>query len=245
MKIVNILKKCLIPVGDIWPYQIERVIGEIKGWSISHVRLNPMTGSTPYDDDDPTTHNLTPRLYIMLKGYGQLVFEEINKAVTVFPGQIYEMPAKYQHRLHSRCMGYLEYLVLSRLTNETNLSLYGIDYAKEKSLPVTYGHRDGARVITYSFDYWDMTIDFCYVSNDRATWTSPHLHKKGDEYVFIADGKGCIYNGDVYKEVEAGEFIHIEPGDAHTFNTDNYENMIFVKFQFPHLMDLKDYYRHG
>lgn len=215
--------------------QVLREVEKRPTWSMAHVIMNPMAASLLHN------HERMAEIYVITKGYGELGLgiPEPNGAYRqVVAGSAYEIPAGVPHMLRNKSSGHLEHLVFAippfdpadvHLLEEKRLA----EKVQTLSLPVVQDCFDGAKILSYAFPNFDLSIAFGWVINDPARRKQPHYHKKITEFVYVVEGRGFIEIDRVRHPIQSGDWIRIDPNTEHGLFNEAPEDLVVVCTCYP------------
>lgn len=242
MAIINV--KDLPVVSNICE-QVLREIERTSMWSLAHVVMNPMAESILHN------HSKMNEIYVITKGYGELGFgtPRLNGwANQVTAGNVFEIPLRMPHILKNKSSGHLEHLVFALPPfNPSDVHIFYENHRAEKvyslDLPKVQDCFDGAKILSYDFPKFNMSIAFGWVVAGATINKKPHYHKEITEFIYVVEGNGFIEIDQVRQPIQSGNWICINPGKEHSLLNESPEDLVVVCTCFPSFKMEDVYYK--
>jgi len=222
-----------LPVADNVCAQVLREVVQTLAWSMAHVIMNPFAESLLH------SHKKMTEIYVITKGYGELIVglpDPIGKRCEVFAGSVHEIPSGIPHMLRNVSGGRLEHLVFALPPfDPSDVYLIKDDGWSTSKKPFAFEHLpevqecfDGAKILSYSLPYLNLSIAFGCVINDPARRKQPHYHEKITEFIYVVEGKGSIGNDKTHRPIRSGDWIRVNPRTEHSMRNESPEDMVVV-----------------
>ncbi|MBI4837203.1 MAG: cupin domain-containing protein [Candidatus Portnoybacteria bacterium] len=90
---------------------------------------------------------------------------------------------------------------------------------------------DGAKIIVYEFGniVWNtVSVAFGWVIADPSRRKQAHCHKQITEWIYVVEGQGMIEVGGVSYLISRGDWIRINPGEAHALRNNKDQHLVVV-----------------
>lgn len=212
--------------------QILREVQKQDDWSMAHVVMNPLDNSLAH------VHRGMTEIYVVVRGYGELTLgpvEDHHDGITqqVTAGSVRLIQPGRPHMLKNTSAGSLEHLVLALPPFDPDDvclldRVIHTEATAPAQLPEPREAIDGVLVLPYAFDDIDLSIAFGWVSRNATKGKQPHYHKDATEFVYVVEGDGCLHlDGDRYN-LEAGDWVRIDPETSHLLDNASAKDMVVV-----------------
>ena len=192
MKRINVRD---LPIAENVCEQVLREVEKQPAWSLAHVTMNPLAAPLLH------RHQRLGEIYVVTKGYGELgtlLPQSAGSWRPVAPGSVCGIPAGVAHQLRNKSLSHLEHLVISwpPFDPADVQVLTGQSLAEAVQpfwLPTPEDCFDGAKIVSYKPDPFDLSVAFGSVLNNPVRHKRPHYHEKTTEFVYVVSGRGFIW----------------------------------------------------
>ncbi|MEK7583674.1 MAG: cupin domain-containing protein [Patescibacteria group bacterium] len=220
--------------------QLLREIDRTPLWSMAHVLMNPRAWSLLHE------HHLMDEIYLITRGTGHLIRGE--EILIVQPGDAVHIRPYERHKLVNTSLTRLEHLVLAAPPFDPNDVHLDLAWKDPIVTPVPFVQPpvtdcfDGARIVAYEFP-GIASVAFGSVLSDPERRKLPHYHKAATEWIFVIEGEGTLEVDGVPHLIGGGDWIRVDPGEAHAFRNEHAEHLVVTCICTPCFSMADVYYR--
>ncbi len=205
--------------------QLLREVDQTPAWSMAHVLMNPKAWSLLHE------HRRMDEAYIITRGTGHLV--RGDAVYVVQAGDAIWIPRSTRHKLINTSAASLEHLVLAAPPFDPTDVYVDESWQDPKAMPQSFVQPpvqdcfDGAKIVAYEFGNI-VSIAFGWATADPSRHKQAHYHKKITEWIYVVEGEGAIEIDGVSYAVARGDWIRINPGEAHALRNYKDRHMVVV-----------------
>lgn len=207
-----------LPVAANVCQQELREVERQSAWSMAHVIMAPGATSLLH------MHERMTEIYAIVRGYGYLTVGNLQYLVN--PGAVVRIPPTVPHKLAAYEEASLEHLVFAFPpfdAADVHMVEDKAEYGRIQSAlpsPMREASIEGGDVLAHCFADLDLSIAQGLVYNGSRAQKRPHYHKKLTEWIHVISGKGAVEVEGYPHGVRQGDWMQVDPGEAHILRTE-------------------------